>query len=59
MGKKRSVSISEVDAAWYSTGDPMFKNFDYSHFKAVMQDVSTYYAGEITKLKCTWAITIS
>ena len=43
-----NVSISEVEAAWYSTGDLMFKNFDYCHFKAVMHDVSTYCAGETT-----------
>ena len=36
------VSINEYQTAWYASGDLMFKNFEYCHFKLVLEDVSTY-----------------
>lgn len=37
-----NVAITGYENAWQAAGDLMFKNFDQCHFKAVLQDVSTY-----------------
>lgn len=37
-----SVNSHELQQIWYSTGDLMFKNDDYCHFRQVIQDVIAY-----------------
>ena len=36
------IAISEYQSAWYATGDLMFRNFEYCHFKMVLEDVHSY-----------------